>query len=193
MQQYQIANAVNTSIRLEPINSVDRLFVDRIGGISNDTANAGTVTNVLFPMTNPDGGVAPTNSVPWTLADMTTYVIRNNGNGSQLVFANTMTGVQEAEISNSVRFNDAIMSPDGRLVGYEINTTATFQTDANSGIFHLLNSIGAPGNAVTPNNSSTVIGNSGIQTFTTQRTNATGTATFGNPTPRLRWRGPGWR
>ncbi len=61
-----------------------------------------------------------------------------------------MTGVQEAEISNSVRFNDAIMSPDGRLVGYEINTTAANQTDANSGIFHLLNSIGAPGTAATP-------------------------------------------
>ncbi len=144
MQQYQVANPINTNIRLEPVNSVDRLFVDRIGGSSPDTANGAPV---LFPMTNPDGGVAQANAVPWTLADLTSYVIRNNGTGSQLVFGNTMTGVQEAEISNSVRFNDAIMSPDGRLVGYEINTTAAVQTDANSGIFHLLNSIGAPGTA----------------------------------------------
>ncbi len=60
MQQYQIANPVNSSIRLEPINSVDRLFVDRIGGTSRDTANGAPV---LFPMTNPDGGVAQANAV----------------------------------------------------------------------------------------------------------------------------------
>ena len=177
MQQFQTAAPANPLIRLEPVNSVNRLAVDRIGGTSADTA---TAAPVLFPL-NPlvDGQIVSNNSVSWTLADMTTYVVRNNGTGSQLVYGNAMTGVQEAEISNFVRMNDTAMSPDGRLVGYEINVTAASQTDANSGNFHLINSIGAAGNAATPNNASTVSGNSGIQTFTTQRTdNNTATPTF---------------
>ncbi len=176
MQQYQTAAAANPLIRLEPVNSVNRLFVDRVGGTSADTAAAAPV---LFTTAAGNGGVSANNSVPWTLADMTTYVVRNNGTGSQLVFGNAMTGVQEAEISNFVRMNDTAMSPDGRLVGYEINVTAASQTDANSGNFHLINSIGAPGNAATPNGASTNIGNTGIQTFTTQRTdNNAATPTF---------------
>ena len=176
MQQYQVATPTNALIRLEPVNSVNRLAVDRIGGSSVDTA---TPSTVLFPISNPDGGIADNNLVNWTLADITSYVVRDNGTGSQLVFGNAMTGVQEAEISNFVRMNDTAMSPDGRLVGYEINVTAASQTDANSGIFHLINSIGAAGTAATPNNASTVSGNSGIQTFTTQRTdNNAATATF---------------
>jgi hypothetical protein len=171
MQQYQVASPINANIRLEPINSVNRLFVDRIGGSSPDTASAAPV---LFTTNNTSGGISTANSVPWTLADMTSYVVRNNGNGSQLVFGNAMTGVQEAEISNFVRVNDAAMSPDGRLVGYEIPTTAQI-TDGNSGNFHLINSIGAPGGAATPANASTISGNSGIQTFTTQITAATPT------------------
>ncbi len=175
MQQYQTAAAANPLIRLEPVNSVNRLFVDRVGGTSADTAAAAPV---LFTAVAGNGGISANNSVPWTLADMTTYVVRNNGTGSQLVFGNAMTGVQEAEISNFVRLNDTAMSPDGRLVGYEINVTAASQTDANSGFFHLINSIGAPGNAATPNGASTNIGNTGIQTFTTQRTDNTTTPTF---------------
>ncbi len=166
MQQYQTATPINALIRLEPVNSVNRLFVDRIGGSSADTA---TAAPVLFTTIANNGGISANNSVPWTLADVTTYIVRNNGNGSQLAFANAMTGVQEAEISNFIRVNDTAMSPDGRLVGYEIPTTVAI-TDASSGAFHLINSIGAAGGAATPNNASTNSGNHGIQTFTTQQT-----------------------
>ncbi len=175
MQQYQTAAPANALIRLEPVNSVNRLFIDRVGGTSPDTTAAAPV---LFTTAAVGGGIAASSTVPWTLADLTAYVVRNNGNGSQLVFGNVQTGVQEAEISNFVRVNDAAMSPDGRLVGYEIPVGVQI-TDANSGNFHLINSIGAPGTAATPNNASTAQGNSGIQTFTTQRTDAfTATPTF---------------
>ncbi len=174
MQQYQTATPSNALIRLEPVNSVNRLFVDRIGGTSPDTT---TAAPVIFTTDTSGGGISAGNTIPWTLADLTAYVTRNNGNGSQLAFGNAQTGVQEAEISNFVRVNDAVMSPDGRLVGYEIPVGVQI-TDANSGNFHLINSIGAAGGAGTPANASNFIGNSGIQTFTTQQNNTAVPATF---------------
>lgn len=165
LNQYQQANASNPLVRLEPINSVNRIAVDRFEGFN------------LIETANPPQQVAFSNniqgqhSVQWTLADVTTYLTRNQGNGSRLVFANAYTGALEADISNFVRVNDAIMSPDGRLVGFEIPNNNVM--DSNSGNLHLINSIGAPGAAQIPNNASTVAGNSGIQTYTTQQTAAT--------------------
>lgn len=164
MQQFQSATLSVPSasnIRLEPVNSVDRLFVDRIGSSSPDTAAGGTP--VLFTTGGTAGGISTANSVPWTLADLTTYVVRDQGAASRLFFANAMTGAAAAQVSDFNRVNDAKMSPDGRLVGYQIPTGV--QSDGNSGNLLLLNSTGAA--------ATLTAGNSGIQTFTTQQTGAT--------------------
>lgn len=176
MQQFQVANPTNPNIRLEPINSVNRLFVDRIATSSPDTA-AGA-TPVLFNVTGGAGGIDPNNTVNWTLADVTTYMVRSGpNNDSELVFANALTGAQEAIISQFVRVNDVAMAPDGNLVGYEIPIGVQI-TDANAGNFHIINSIGAAGGAGTPTNASTSPGSSGIQTFTTQLTAGGANPTF---------------
>lgn len=163
--QYQNATATNPLVRLEPVNSVNRISVDRFE--PTDLVETTAVpTQVAFSQ-----DIEGTHAVPWTLADVTTYVIRDQGTGSRLVFANAMTGAIEADISNFVRMNDAAMSPDGRLVGYEVPNNNVI--DANSGNFHLINSIGAAGTAAIPNNASTASGSTGIQTYTTQATSAT--------------------
>lgn len=162
LSQFQQANSPNPLMRLEPINSVNRLAVERFGPPAiTETFQA--PAQVLFPTGNE-------RFVPWTLGDVTTYVVRSAGDTSNLVFANALTGAREADISNFPRVNDTAMSPDGRLVGYQV--PAGVQTDANGGVFQLINSIGAPGAAAIPTNAATVAGNTGIQTFTTQATGA---------------------
>ncbi|QDV22465.1 DVUA0089 family protein [Aureliella helgolandensis] len=169
LDQFQIANATNPLVRLEPVNSVNRISVDRFeGGNLFETANP----PVQVTFSNVSNNRHYSQAIGWTLADITSYVVRDQGNGSQLSFANAMSGAREAEISNFIRVNDAAMSPDGRLVGYQLQQSGRIN-DATSGNFHLINSIGAPGGANTPNNASTQQGNTGIQTFTTQPTSAT--------------------
>ncbi len=160
--QFQQAAATNPLLRLEPISSVNRIAVDRFD------------SNVFEVNQGPQQVAFSTNienqhHVSWTLADVTTYVVRNQGAGSRLMFANANTGALDADISNFVRVNDAAMSPDGRLVGYQIPTG--LPVDAATGNFHLINSVGAAGNAI-PGNASTQSGNHGIQTVTTEQTGA---------------------
>lgn len=162
LSQFQQANSASPLMRLEPINSVNRLAIERFGpGTITETFQ--TPQQVLFPP-------GADRFVPWTLGDVTTYVVRSGGTTSDLVFANALTGAREADISNFPRVNDTAMSPDGRLVGYQV--PAGVQTDANAGVFQLINSIGAPGAAAIPTNAATVAGNTGILTFTTQATGA---------------------
>lgn len=174
--QFQQAVAVNPLLRLEPISSVNRLTTDRFeGGPLNETSDLSQL-QVAFSNFNPGESDRGTeNALGWTLADVTAYLVRNQGAGSRLVYGNAMTGALEADISNFVRVNDAAMSTDGRLVGYQIPTNIPI--DANTGNFHLINSVGAAGNAI-PANASTQLGNHGIQTFTTVQTAAGPPPTF---------------
>ena len=150
LEQFQIANPSNPLARLEPLDSIQRISVDRFEG-ANFTETAVGPKQVSF------SGVA--NAVPWTLADVTTFTVQDNGNGSRILFTNTFTGAQEAQVSTANRVNDVAMAPDGRLVAYTITNPAA-QTDANSGNFTILDSAGDGAEASA--------GNSGIQTFTTE-------------------------
>jgi VCBS repeat-containing protein len=153
LRQFQQANPgslQNALVRIEPINSVQRISVDRF-----ESAN--------FPET----AVAPqqvafsgnANAVPWTLADVTTFTVVDEGSGSRVLFTNAMTGAREADVSTAGRVYDAAMSPDGRLVAY-LGGLFGSQTDANTSQFVILDSTGVSGvqNA----------GSSGLQTFTTE-------------------------
>ncbi len=150
LEQFQIANPSNPLARLEPIDSIRRISVDRFEG-SNFPETAVGPKQVSF------AGAA--NAVPYTLADVTTFTVQDNGTGSRVLFTNAFTGAQEAIVSTPNRVNDAAMAPDGRLVAYTIQTT-TASTDANSGNFTILDSAGDGAEASA--------GNSGIQTFTTE-------------------------
>ncbi|GIX00190.1 MAG: hypothetical protein KatS3mg111_3522 [Pirellulaceae bacterium] len=155
LRQYMEANPAEPLVRLEPIDSVQRIVVDRF-----DNATYAETANGPKQVAFSGSTLATTNAVPFTLADVSTYVVRNQGNGSRLLLANAFTGAIEAEVgSDFARVHDLAMSPDGRLVGYEINTQG-FDTDANNGNFLLIDHAGNVGTSSA--------GNSGLQTFTTE-------------------------
>ncbi|MEZ6150590.1 MAG: Ig-like domain-containing protein [Pirellulaceae bacterium] len=161
LDQFQQANATNPLIRLEPINSVRRISQDRFEGAPLGETG-GPAVQVSF------SSIVDDNLVQWTLADLTAYVVRSNG---EVKFANPYTGAPEAIISDSSSaIRDVAMSPDGRLVAPVF--VSGNQIDSNTGDLLLLNSTGAPNSATVPDGS-TVAGNSGLQTFTTQPTDGT--------------------
>ncbi|XZE21483.1 tandem-95 repeat protein [Pirellulaceae bacterium SH449] len=166
LEQFTLATTDSDLTRLEPVNSVRRLAIHRFNPLGDaETNSQAAVTQVLFDA-NPGN-----QRVEWNLSDILSYVVRDFGTGSRLSFANPMTGARIAEVSEFVRVNDAAMGPDGRLVGYQVQTTAV-TNDANGGNFVVLNSVGALNSDAVPTGASTQEGTSGIQTFTTQRTDA---------------------
>lgn len=84
-----------------------------------------------------------------------------------------MTGAVEADVgtlAGNSQVLDVAMSQDGRLVAYIVDSTQAPQTDANNGAFILID----------PSADSTVtaLGNTGLQTFTTEQTAAGPPPTF---------------
>ncbi len=150
-------------VRREPLDSVQRISIDRFNNIGVETTNS--------PLQVSFGTNLTQHRVEWNLSDITTYVVSDSGNNSLLSFANAMTGDKVADISTSPRVNDIATSPDGRVIGFQVQTT-TATTDANGGNLLLLNSTGTVDSATIPNGAA-VAGNSGIVTFTTQATAAT--------------------
>ena len=178
LAQFQYRNAsqggANSALtRLEPIESVQRIAEDRFedAGPLNVSTAAGPI-QVAFESTQ--AGIQTENQVPFTLADLVAYTAQDNTiTSSTIRNINVMTGALEEDITNTTnaRLRDLAMSPDGRLVGYHIpvSTGPGTVTDATNGNFVQLNWQGAGG-------AQTALGNSGIQTFTTEATSATAAA-----------------
>ncbi|MEZ6135388.1 MAG: tandem-95 repeat protein [Pirellulaceae bacterium] len=158
-RQFQEANPSTPLVRIEPIDSIQRIVTDRFDNPNPNHAETWLPPKqVAFSTAN----LAGTNAVPFTLADVTTFEVHDDGNGSRLIFVNAMTGAKEAESNTFARVNDVAMSPDGRLVAYVIPTTGNTSYDSTNGEFILID----PAN----NGATTSLGNSGIQTFTTELT-----------------------
>ncbi len=166
--QYQTAAATNPNFRLEPINSIARIAVDRFENWQPETGQVQPI-QTLFP----NGGVQTQNAVPWTLADVSTYVVSSS---SLVQLANPLTGARDAFLSLAGRtLTDAALRPDGALIGYALATGAV--TDANSGEFLDLDNEGLADDANVPTVTNS-IGSHGIQTFTTQQTGFGANPTF---------------
>ncbi len=166
-RQFQEANPAFPLVRVEPIDSIQRIVTDRFEApLANQAETFLAPKQVAFNGPN----LASTNSVPFTLADVSTFVVQDINTGSRLLFANAMTGAKEAEGVQIARVNDVAMSSDGRLVAYTIPTTGTTNTDAVNGNFVLIDP--------SANGATTALGNSGIQTFTTEQTAAGPPPTF---------------
>ncbi len=180
MAQFQqrsgTVNGVNSVLtRIEPIESVRRIAEDRFDFAANPST-AFAPLQVAFEGTQ--GGITSTNHVPYTLADLISYVVTDFDNGSLLSNTNAMTGVLEENISSAPRLRDVAMQPTGLLTGYEIpipNGVNTV-TDANSGRYFSLDTVGTGG--------AQNLGASGLTTFTVQRTDD------GSATPRVYTRQP---
>ncbi len=155
-------------VRVEPIDSVRRISVDRFSS-DNPMARPSETTN------SPNATIAfsaddiTQNRIEWNLSDVTTYVLRNQGQTSTVSLANAMTGQRVADVSASNLLNDIAISPAGQLVGAKAEVAGTPTTDTNGGQLYILNATGATNTPVVPFAATGVgILNTGIQTFTTQ-------------------------
>ncbi len=100
LDQFSRVNSNNPFVRLEPLDSVIRIADDRFNASLPSTFE--TPKQEAFPLA-PIGSATNIypNAVPYTLADVTAFVARDNPTGTaprtQILFANAMTGAKEAE------------------------------------------------------------------------------------------------
>jgi hypothetical protein len=147
--QFSQAAPVNPLVRLEPVNSSQRIAEHRFGGPTNSTANPATVP-VLFNNNS---------IVPWTLSDVTLYVSQDPGtqNQTNLITVNPMSGQRTTQVG---RFNehvgDIALRWNGDLVSYSSGLETFPFSDANAGRYFQIDTGTA---ALTP------LGASGIETY----------------------------
>lgn len=160
---------LNTGLRIEPVTSVRRYSVDRFGG--NVTGTEGGAITVSFGNFENDPAASTyQNATPFSLADVTAFVVTTSGLTSTANFSNAFTGNLDAIVgSGFARTTDIAVSPTGLARGF--NPANGNQTDQAPGNF--LN-IDIRGNGAT-----SVIGTSGIQTFENDPANP-GTAIVAN-------------
>ncbi|MDA1049277.1 MAG: hypothetical protein O3C40_02205, partial [Planctomycetota bacterium] len=137
----QTFNAASATplVRLEPINSINRVVEDHIGFFGTDT---GYVSGDDLDGTQPDGFrfIAPDNAaifdtddngftteihldtqvIPWTLEDVQLFV----SSGNSAVSINPFNGQSWYTIGGGSNVVDLDMRTDGRLFFYSVDTTA---------------------------------------------------------------------
>lgn len=183
MEQFNNSTTTQSSVRFEPLDSVQRLSEDRFDFLGRVTTNAGPVqtafgtendTTMTTAVPN-SGNIGLPNAVPLNLSDVTLFVGSNNGAQSRMQYANALTGAKEAEAStdginpinlaSSVGVNDIAVSPAGAAFGVTPANPGRID-DANQGTFFGINI----GDAAAPVAGST---GSGLQTFSGYLDNAT--------------------
>ncbi len=141
LNQYYQASAANTNIRLEPINSVDRIIEDHIGfqgyhsgGMTGPPDQPGVL--VAPVNTNANGGglfnsisssqALSTYVRPFDLSDVLLYV--NTSDTLRAVnplFGQQMYTIDNNLTSNNEEMRDIVMRSDGQLYGYQRLDTNT--------------------------------------------------------------------
>ncbi|MFO0819085.1 MAG: tandem-95 repeat protein [Pirellulales bacterium] len=164
LDQYLQANPANPLVRLEPVNSVDRIAEEHFGagGTTPATANAVDVP-VLFNTT--------TGQVPYHLGDVVLFVSRGSqiggGTGGSIATVDPFTGAVESSVGNIGNFvfgDIALRTSEGNVNASDFGNIFTFSTttpgaastDGNSGNLLQID----PGNAGITN-----IGDDGITTY----------------------------
>jgi hypothetical protein len=111
------AGSGSTLVRLEPVNSVQRIAEDHIGfsGHTTGTSDAASPVNPvhsLFDVATTTG--LATNVLPYTMNEMVLYV----GSRTSLTMVNPFTGETIARVGNlDNETTDLVMRTDGRLYG----------------------------------------------------------------------------
>lgn len=152
LEQFFQANASNPLLRLEPINSVQRIVEDHIGAfMTRSTASAPDVQ--VF--------IEAQNAVQHTISDVVLYINMSANDGTEqtrLVTVDPFTGDNETYLSNFARdTGDLVLREDNRLFSYTIDLDDNFTLDdAESGNYIELN---------TGTGAFTTIGDDGIITY----------------------------
>lgn len=169
LSQLHSANAAFPLLRIEPIDSVQRIAEDR--NFTGATAPQDPpFTTALPAVTVAFSGLE--NAVEYSLADVNMFIAGTVNTASRLSMNNPQLGTMEAVIGNDFTHVTSIaMDPRGRLVGYAAPVSG--QNDGNTGGFILLDD--GASYATFAN-----IGNSGLETFEAFNDN-NGNPTVGNP------------
>jgi len=134
-----VAGASQSLVRLEPVNSVNRVVEDHIGTQGGETAqDPSTLTAAFSGNTTSTSGIIQLNSsaTPFTLGDTVLYVDQGGG-GGQLQTVNPFTGALETTVGGTpgtgLGYGDIAMRNDGQLYGITQGTS-----DASAGTFNQL-------------------------------------------------------
>lgn len=160
LNQYWQQNPQSSFVRLEPVNSTQRIAEERFGADLFSTATAPTID--LFT-TDGDGNLAPEHVVPFNLSDVTLFVSSDNTAGgnrtTSLRAVDPFSGTVETVVGTFSSFTgDIATRADGQLHTISIGPVngAAQPTDAAAGAYLRIDA----GTAATTN-----VGGTGIQTF----------------------------
>lgn len=130
LDQFVVDNAANKLVRLEPVDSVQRVVEDHIGSVGYDTNSTNPTQTTILPATGPilpiDDKIDPVTNAnqlstyvrPFTLADVSLYVSQAGG---ALQLVNPFTGAVQQTISGNTQrgLGDIVIRSDNLLYGTE--------------------------------------------------------------------------
>ncbi len=137
MQQFQDANPPNPQVRVEPINSVERIAEDRIGSVGGSQV----VGAATLPQLMNDPATSGVDSiVPYTLSDIVLFVSQETGydtnTRSTLDTVNPFTGAKESRNGSfALQHGDIAMRPDGQLFTFSTGPVSGGYNSGNLGDF----------------------------------------------------------
>ena len=131
MDQFYNANSANPLLRVEPVNSVKRLFEERFGSTTFTSADA-----PIYDLFSGGSGLSNNNAVPYTLGDIVLFVSNSGGtkgvDETTIRTINPFTGALVTTLGSFAQSNgDIAMRPDGQL--YTFSTGAAGSGQDNSG------------------------------------------------------------
>lgn len=126
MDQFFHANAQNTLVRFEPVNSVHRIVEDHLGDSGYSTPTAPTKQSIIS-----DGSMRD-----FVLGDFMMFLSQDSGlNQTDIYAIDPFTGAVETKVGVLPReIRDLIMAPNGKLHAYGIDLI-DFIRDSESGEF----------------------------------------------------------
>lgn len=143
LDQFFSADAANPLLRLEPVNSVERIAEERFGSGTDTVTTASQPQIDLF---NVNGGqLDPQHLVPFSLADVNLFVTYNNGitgtNETQVQTVNPFTGFRDTVVGEfGPSVGDIAMRPDGQLFSFTTGPQGNGQSNpGNTGNFLEIN------------------------------------------------------
>src|SRR5690606_33947313 len=148
------AAANNPLVRLEPLDSINRIAEEHLGGPIS------TAENPQVALFNPVNAYEE-NVIPYHLGDVYLFVSRNGnvrgGTGSPLERGNPFTGQRALTVGGCGRLvGDIAMRPDGELFAYTTRANTGNPNDGNTGNYLQID---------TGSGNSTQLGDDGITTF----------------------------
>jgi hypothetical protein len=131
MDQFYNANSTNPLLRVEPVNSVKRLFEERFGSTTITSAEP-----PIYDLFSGGSGLSPNNAVPYSLGDIVLFVSNSGGTkGTDETTIRTINPFTGALVTTLGSFGqssgDIAMRPDGQL--YTFSTGAAGPGQDNSG------------------------------------------------------------